>query len=228
MRGVFSSLQDQHFGHLLVQSRAPSNPGGGARCSCVCGRTCIVSAKHLRSGSTTSCGCARGVAISRRLTVHGESNTRTRRASLEYQTWAGIIQRCEDPTSISYKYYGALGITVCARWRASFEVFLADVGRRPAPRHTLDRFPNRDGNYEPGNVRWATMKQQQRNKSSNHMVVFRGESLCLSELAERFGLLPGTLYARLTRGWTVEAATAPVVIRGIQYTGRSKEGKQVV
>jgi hypothetical protein len=221
MRGVFVDLTGRTYGHLTVLFRATGRLGGGARwvCSCTCGERVTVRAFHLQSEGTTSCGCQRNASIGRKNSKHGESNTRTKRASLEYQTWAGMIGRCYDTGHASYFYYGAKHVSVVDRWRgpSGFQNFLEDMGRRPSPRHTLDRHPNRGGNYEPGNCRWATQREQQRNKSSNRRVVFRGEELCLAELAERHGVRQGTLHARLARGWSLEDAVQPVTIRGVVY-----------
>ncbi|HEX7893188.1 MAG TPA: hypothetical protein VF447_03285 [Terriglobales bacterium] len=84
----------------------------------------------------------------------------------EYRAWAGMIQRCTNPKHARWADWGGRGITVCERWR-SFENFYADMGNRPSPAHSLDRFPDNDGNYEPGNVRWATRSEQQLNKRPN-------------------------------------------------------------
>lgn len=81
---------------------------------------------------------------------------------LEYKTWENMIQRCTNPKASKYHLYGGRGITVCERWR-KFENFFADMGRRPTAEHSIDRFPNNNGNYEPGNCRWATPKQQAEN-----------------------------------------------------------------
>lgn len=93
--------------------------------------------------------------------THGES---AKNITVEYVAWHSMITRCEDPNFIGWHRYGGRGISVCKRWRKSYENFLKDVGRKPSPDHSLDRYPDPDGNYEPGNVRWATGKQQRWNR----------------------------------------------------------------
>lgn len=132
-------------------------------CVCECGNLKSYLVSDLRSGEIRSCGCwkSRPDRPPPHLT-HGEA--RTNKRSSEYRTWDGIKRRCSDPKRNSWKYYGARGITVCERWMNSYENFLADMGRRPSPQHSIDRYPNNDGNYESGNCRWATAKEQSANK----------------------------------------------------------------
>ena len=140
--------------------------------------------------------------------VHGASIGH--KVTSEYGTWSDMKQRCSNPRHRKYHRYGGRGIVVCERWQC-FKNFFADMGRRPSIRHSLDRIDN-NGNYEPGNCRWATTKQQARNTVSNQLVSFQGETLCLAEWAERKGIKPLTLRARIFEyGWTVERAmTTPV------------------
>lgn len=115
-----------------------------------------------------------------------------------------MIARCHNPKHYAYKWYGALGVIVCGRWRESFEAFLLDVGERPSPKHQLDRFPDQNGNYEPGNVRWATSKQQNNNRRDNRLITAFGRTLTMAEWAEETGLNYNTLWSRLRRGWHPE------------------------
>lgn len=126
------------------------------------------------------------------------------RESAEYRTWKGIVQRCTDANAPIYRYYGGRGVTICDRWR-SFEAFLADVGFKPNPTVSLDRIDN-DRGYEPGNVRWASKRDQARNRRSNHILTAHGESLPLVEWAARLGVSHASILSRIARGWTVEAA----------------------
>jgi hypothetical protein len=141
-------------------------------------------------------------------------NNRTHGLShcLAYESWSQMKQRCYNPKDPSFSDYGGRGIRVCERWRNSFENFLKDMGPRPSTGYSIDRFPNTNGNYEPDNCRWAIPKQQNRNRRTNVMLTFRGETMCISEWAERIGLPRKTLEKRLNRyGFTVEQAlTQPV------------------
>lgn len=130
----------------------------------------------------------------------------------EYNCWMHMIGRCTNPNHVRYSVYGAKGITVCKRWR-KFENFFEDMGKAPSPAHTLDRHPNQKGNYMPGNVRWATKKEQARNTKKNLMLSFNGETLCAAEWAERLGFSTALIYNRISAyGWSVEKAlTTPVL-----------------
>ena len=118
--------------------------------------------------------------------THGCTGTPT------YRAWQDMIQRCYNPRRTRYPMYGGRGITVCQRWRESFEAFLKDMGTSPSPRHSIDRIDN-NGNYEPGNLRWATAKEQSRNQRRNRVLTYQGETLCIAEWAERLGVAYATL-----------------------------------
>ena len=126
-------------------------------CRCDCGEQKLVRGSDLRRGSTNSCGCLQREISARHGHVHGGSLSR------EYHSWHMMIQRCTNPKAPNVKYYGGRGIMLCSRW-LQFENFLADMGRKPSTLYSLDRFPNNDGNYKPGNCRWATRKEQRENQ----------------------------------------------------------------
>ncbi len=127
-----------------------------------------------------------------------------------WHIWQGMIQRCRNPKNPSFKNYGGRGIKVCERWM-DFDSFLADMGQRPAGME-IDRFPDNDGDYEPGNCRWATDAEQSRNNSRNVRLEYQGETKVLSDWASERGMAATTLWARLFKlGWTLERAlTTPL------------------
>lgn len=132
--------------------------------------------------------------------------------SRTYESWHKMMARCYNPKEIGYGRYGGRGITVCTRWKI-FANFLQDMGKRPLNK-TLDRFPNRDGNYELGNCRWATYREQNSNLSSNHRIFAHGLHLTLADWARRLGCDHSTIRSRLMRGWNPErAVTAEVQIQ---------------
>lgn len=135
---------------------------------------------------------------------HGLTGTPT------HNIWGTMIQRCTNPNSMAFKHYGARGITVCERW-LTFENFLADMGERPSTDHSIDRYPDNAGNYEPNNCRWATATEQARNTKTNKILTHNGQSRCIAEWAELTGIKYETIRRRLHFGWTVEEAlTRPV------------------
>ena len=137
----------------------------------------------------------------------------------EYRSWDAMLQRCYNHQHRSWANYGGRGITVCERWRNSFEAFYADMGNKPTLQHTIDRYPEKSGNYEPGNCRWATRKEQQRNTRTNHLLTFRGETLTMAEWAERLGFGDWIIESRLRRGWTIEK-TLTLPLQPRQYYAR--------
>lgn len=126
--------------------------------------------------------------------------------SPEHRAWVGMKQRCLNPKKREYKHYGGRGITVAPQWIHSFTTFLADVGPRPSPAHSLDRFPDNNGNYEPGNVRWATQQQQVENTRCARMVTIGARTQTISAWEREMGLPKGMVRSREVRGWTIEEA----------------------
>jgi len=168
-------------------------------CKCVCGNVIITRASSIRRGKTTSCGCAQKDAV----TKHSMLSTPT------YITWNSMKQRCLNPNAPNYYLYGGRNIAVCKRW-LSFENFFEDMGKRPSRNHSIDRWPNNDGNYEPGNCRWATAKEQNRNKRGVTLVEIDGKNMAISEAAEIYGIKPSLVYDRLRLGWDImEALKTP-------------------
>ncbi len=164
-----ADLTDQTFGRLRVLRFAGKTDYGDIRwlCLCDCGKETIVFGKNLRKGNTQSCGClSRELASQRAPTnllakTHGHSRSHHGGPSSTYESWGAMLQRCNNPNAGNYSRYGGRGIKVCERW-LKFENFLADMGERPEDM-TLDRI-DVEGNYEPGNCRWATAKEQSANR----------------------------------------------------------------
>lgn len=203
MPAQISNLIGQRFGRLVVIEQAPSTKDKKARwlCRCDCGVVSIKRATGLKGGGSTSCGCYRKTL---RVT-HGQTWRR------EYWVWSEAKARCYNPSNKNYKHYGARGIRMCDKWRTDFQAFFDDMGPCPEGK-SLDRYPNQNGNYEPGNCRWATITEQSRNRRSNVILEFNGERLCIGEWAERTGIKRATIAARfLDYGWSAhDALTIPV------------------
>lgn len=129
--------------------------------------------------------------------------------SPEYAAWSGMRSRCTNQNKRDYPRYGGRGITVCERW-SRFENFLLDMGLRPSSDHSIDRYPDKNGNYEPSNCRWATREQQGRNKRNNRIVEFHGREMVLMEAVKLCDMNYATVRQRLIAGWSVERALAKV------------------
>ncbi len=196
----------EHFGRLTTRSPSGETRGGRAQwlCACSCGGTKVVSASDLRTGNTVSCGCYQREVMTRDR-KHGYA--RRSGKTPEYLIYRGIIKRCDNSNEKCYARYGGRGINVCDRWRSDFVNFLVDMGPRPSTRHSIDR-KDTNGNYEPGNCRWATMREQQNNRANNRLIIYQGKALTLSQLAELAVVKMPTLAKRLDRGWSVEDAIA--------------------
>jgi len=130
----------------------------------------------------------------------------------EYRAWKAMIERCENPNCKHYRNYGGRGIAVHTGFRSSFMAFLNEIGNRPSPGHSLDRIDNSKG-YEPGNVRWATRKEQNRNLRRNVFIEFNGQRRCISAWAEAIGITTSCLNGRLKRGWSIERALGEPIQR---------------
>lgn len=156
-------MTNQRFGHLSVKARAGSTPEGLALwlVQCDCGGKRICVGAELRQGRSNRCSACARKASSEKKRTHGESGTYL------HELWMNMRRRCYDEKFPGYKRWGGRGITVCDSWRDDYTAFAADIrseiGERPSDQHSLDRTDN-NGNYEPGNVRWATSQDQMRNR----------------------------------------------------------------
>ena len=192
------------FGKLTVLGDAGRNrhnkPLWNVRCDC--GKQAVKIASMVRNGYTRSCGCMKSAGNSR---THGRRR-RNGKQSREYTAWCNMKARCDNDSNIGFHNYGGRGITYCERW-CKFEHFFADMGECPEGL-TLER-NDVNGNYEPNNCRWATRKEQGANKRVNRRVTFGGETLTVSQWAERLNLSYETLMYRLIRGMPLDRALQP-------------------
>jgi len=220
--GFLAPYTGETFGRWVVI--APRRAGSGevsVLCRCACGTSKRVGVSALRRGKSLSCGCYR----SEHLAEYGATHGRSR--SPEYRAWAGMIQRCTNKSSSVYPRYGGRGIKVCEQWRRSFESFLHDMGERPSSKHSLDRVDN-DGDYKPGNCRWANHKVQRRNQDQSRVRLVDcsdGANMVARDAAARYEISYPTLLGRLARGWDDRRAltTPPAECRrGVKYTYRGK------
>lgn len=197
----FKDLTGNVFGRWIVVEEGSRGARNQVRwkCRCACGREAVVATTSLTSGNSKSCGCMSAEMASTRNSTHHKRNTP------EFKAWSEMRQRCENRNNGAFRNYGGRGITVCDRWQ-TFEAFYLDMGPKPTADHSLDRFPDNDGNYEPGNCRWATSKQQARNRRSVRKLTTRGKTLILTEWSEISGVQPITIANRLKFGWSVERA----------------------
>jgi hypothetical protein len=190
----------QRYGRLEITGAAESAPDGHAMvaCRCDCGGVKVVLLGSLRRGDTKSCGCLQKDATRAFALRHGDSS------SPENRIWRGMRKRCLSPTEPAFPRYGGRGIFVCPEW-SDYSRFLADMGRKPSPKHSLDRI-NNDGPYSKANCRWATRRQQMNNQSKNRILVIDGETHTLTEWSRKTGVGTSTIKWRLSNGWNLKAA----------------------
>jgi hypothetical protein len=218
----------QRFGRYTVIECLP--PGSHRsrttwRCRCDCGTERILAGYVLSRGQTKSCGCYKREVAGSGTRQHGLSQT------VEYKIWSGIKKRCKNQRCRGWGMYGGRGIRICAGWDSSFESFLSDLGPRPSSRHSCDR-TNLDAHYSCGhcnecrrngwalNVRWATDKEQSRNKTSTIWVEYQGERRSLAAACESLGLKYSAVRERLLRGWTIDRALSTPIRK---LTGKTPE-----
>lgn len=155
---------------------------------------------NIVSGNTKSCGCQQRL---NRPITHGESGERTGKRTVEYRAWAAMKARCYNKGNKEYYSYGGRGIMVCERWLNSYENFIEDMGRKPGDEYSIDRIDN-NGNYEPGNCRWATDLQQLNNTSRNVFIEYNGERKTASQWAKFFNISQHSILWRHKKGMTLE------------------------
>lgn len=181
-------LTGKRFSRLLVTRRVKVEGANNAmwEAICDCGNITIGAAANF--GKTKfSCGCLRAEACVKVLQGNTYKQTHNMSNSTEYSSWTKLKLRCYSKNNPKYPLYGARGISVCERWKNSFENFLADMGQKPSKRHSIER-KNNDGNYEPGNCIWALPIVQGRNSRQTHRITIDGKTFCITEWCERLGI----------------------------------------
>ena len=188
----FGKLTVLRFGHILKRRSY-------WECRCECGGAVTVYQYALRSGKTKSCGCLRRDVLVKRNTTHGKSK------HPGYTSWSAMLTRCTNQNQPHWKHYGGRGISVCPEW-LSFDRFWKDMGPTWKPGLTIER-KNGDKGYQPGNVKWATWKEQQNNTSRNKRITAFGITRTVSQWSDATGIKYHSLAQRLGKlGWTPERA----------------------
>ena len=206
--GRLLDLTGQRFGKLTVIEFAGHAPNRKTlwKCKCDCGNETLVKTNALRSGATKSCGCLVPVASGDTHRKHGMSESRL------YRTWKNMKARCSNERVLCYPHYGGRGIAVCEEWQNSFEAFrdwaLANGYRDDL---SIDRI-DVNGDYCPGNCRWATIVEQNNNKRNNRFITLCGSTKTVAEWSRVVGIASGTIIARLRKGWgEYEAVFTPLL-----------------
>lgn len=199
--GKFIDLTGQRFGRLRVIGFAQKTKDRQFmwKCKCDCGNEVNVRGYSLRSGNTQSCGCLQRETNVKLRQTHGQGHTRL------YNVWSGMKQRCLLSTSSCYQYYGGRGIKVCEEWQRFEPFYQWAMANGYADNLTIDRI-DVNGNYEPSNCRWITLKEQALNTRRNHYITFKSETKTLKEWADALGINHATLLERLERWESLEDA----------------------
>lgn len=223
MAEIIIYKQGQEIGSCIYLNDVPSRINGQRRAlfQCKCQKQFEAVIQAVKRGHTSSCGCQSSrKMLPIRNTKHGLRNTK------EYDAWCSMKFRCENTNYKRHKDWGGKGISVCERWIDSFENFYLDMGPAPTQYHTLDRFPNQNGNYEPGNCRWATQLEQNRNRNITINITYKEETKTLKEWADDLGLPYEALRRRIRdKKMDIEKAfTTPihVSVNNISYNGETK------
>lgn len=195
---------EKKFGRLVVIGFAGQGESWLSTwfCKCECGKIIKANGSNLIKGNTLSCGCLKLEKIKEATTTHGHS--KNGHTSPEYNTWANMFSRTQNPKNTSFMDYGGRGITLCERW-LKFENFLADMGEKPGKNYSIDRIENDLGYYKE-NCRWATPQEQADNKRSNILLTYNGKTQNITQWENELGTNRGTLWMRLKLGWSVEKA----------------------
>lgn len=207
-----SELVGKRYGHLVVISDSSKRATNGHRrvvCRCDCGNVKEISISHLKTGASRSCGCGVRKATIRRCTTHGDTGTRL------HNIWLGMRRRCYNKNEAAYPRYGGRGITICSEWNdySCFKEWSLTHGYRDDL--SIDRI-DVNGNYSPSNCRWATIREQARNKRDNRVVEINGQKKLITEWLKESPVSASAVYDRLRKGWDIETALFTKNIRTIK------------
>jgi len=187
-----ADLSGKKYGRLTVLSYKESrNHGPRWTCVCDCGNEKIVDGEELKRGKVKSCGCYNRDRKKELFTTHGQTKTS------EYYAWRSMKERCTKENHYAWKWYGGKGVKICERWLSSFENFYEDMGKRPSKLHSLDRYPDKDGDYGPQNCRWATKREQAQNRSSNLWFEYNKIRMVAAEWERRWNVSVGYIQKHL-------------------------------
>jgi hypothetical protein len=202
--GIALDLTGQKFNRLQVVRRLGNNKFKKTQwlCRCDCGNEVVVIGQNLVGGISKSCSCLQKEKVSKLNRTHGYAGEWGNRAT-EYSIWANMKTRCTNPKSNHWHLYGGKGVKVCEQWMHSFEQFLKDMGNRPSKEYSIDRI-SPDGDYEPSNCRWATAKEQTRNKSANVWLEVNGIRMVQADWARRWGITGALLKQHIRNGKTFQ------------------------
>lgn len=205
------NLIGQKFGKLTVIEKSTNTKQGKQMwvCKCDCGKTKAkpVNTSDLKAGRVKSCGCLYFESNKGRNRVHGLTHSRI------YNIRQSFLSRCYNEKNVAFKNYGGRGITVCEEWRNSFNAFYDwATANGYSENLTLDRIDS-NGNYEPSNCRWVSMKEQENNRKNNRIIFYKNKRYTLSQLAEELKLSSATLRWRLDNGWKEEELSLPVSLK---------------
>jgi hypothetical protein len=195
------SLIGVRFGRLVVieENVLTIDRRKACVCKCDCGEIKTIRVDSLKKGAIKSCGCLHADMAREKFTTHGHLSNGNKNLK-EYSAWSSMKARCSNPNHPQFYDWGGRGVVVCERWLNSFDNFLEDMRFAPSKRHTLDRYPNNNGNYEPDNCRWATYKQQAENKRNTVIIEYKGQKKCIREWSVELSVPYSTINFHIKKG----------------------------